>query len=165
MPERKRGFCAIIDPVKLSLSQLQQLAVSVGFPDPALAAAVAMAESGGNPNAYGDPQYGGSIGLWQINLRAHPEYDPQKLYVPKYNAQAAYAISSGGTNWRPWTTFRNGAYRQWYHPSSSAPLNRFRARTALLAGAAAVSVATLVFLALEEAGSPGTVLPWRERMV
>jgi hypothetical protein len=105
----------------MNLQQLQQLAASVGFPDPALAAAVAMAESGGDPNAYGDAQYGGSIGLWQINVPAHPEYDEQSLYDPTYNAHAAYSISSGGTNWNPWTTYRNGAYLQWYTPPQPSP--------------------------------------------
>lgn len=98
----------------LSLAQLQALAASVGFPNPALAAAVAMAESGGNPDAYGDADYGGSIGLWQVNLPAHPDYSEQDLYDPTYNAKAALAISSNGKNWNPWTTYRTGAYKKWY---------------------------------------------------
>jgi hypothetical protein len=105
----------------VNLDQLQQLAASVGFPDPALAAAVAMAESGGNPNAFGDAQFGGSEGLWQINLPSHPNYDPTLLFDPTYNAQAAFQISSGGTNWQPWTTFRTGAYLQFYSPPTPAP--------------------------------------------
>ena len=74
-----------------SLAQLQQLAASVGFPDPALAAAVAMAESGGNSQAHGDLQYGGdgSIGLWQIFTVAHPQYTSAQLYDPVFNAKAA----------------------------------------------------------------------------
>lgn len=100
----------------LSLAELTTLAASVGFPNPPLAAAVAMAESGGNPDALGDPQFGGSYGLWQINLPAHPEYssDPTVLYDPTTNAQAAFKISSGGTNWKPWTTYRTGAYKPYY---------------------------------------------------
>lgn len=110
----------------LTLEQLQELAATVGFPDPNLAAAVAMAESGGDPAAYGDAQYGGSYGLWQINLPAHPEYsgDPSVLYDPTTNAQAAFKISSSGTNWKPWTTYRTGAFQKWYTPPppSSGPL-------------------------------------------
>jgi hypothetical protein len=98
----------------MNLQQLQQLATSVGFPDPGLAAAVAMAESGGDPSAYGDAQYGGSVGLWQINLPAHPEYTAAELDDPTTNARAVYAISSGGTNWEPWTTYRTGAYLRWH---------------------------------------------------
>ena len=32
-------------------------------------------------------------------------------YNPMGNAKAALAISSNGTNWRPWTTYVTGAYR------------------------------------------------------
>jgi hypothetical protein len=103
----------------VQLSELQALAASVGFPDPALAAAIAMAESGGNPQAVGDVTLGRSIGLWQINLAAHPQYDESSLFDPTTNAQAALAISSNGTNWKPWTTYNTGAYEQFYSPSSS----------------------------------------------
>ena len=73
-----------------------------------------MAESGGNPDAVGDVALGGSIGLWQIYTVAHPEYDAQRLTDPPYNAQAAYAISSSGTNWTPWSTYNSGAYEKYY---------------------------------------------------
>jgi hypothetical protein len=137
----------------MNLTQLQQLAMSVGFPDPALAAAVAMAESGGNPNAYGDAQYGGSYGLWQINLPAHPQYqsDPSVLYDPTTNAKAAYAISSAGTNWNPWTTFRTGAYLQYYKPSGPPPVSAPSGGTNVpvaIAGVAAIGL--LTWLALRE---------------
>lgn len=148
----------------LTLAQLQALAASVGFPDPALAAAVAMAESGGNPNAYGDAQYGGSLGLWQINLPSHPSYqsNPSVLYDPTTNAKAAYATSSGGTTWTPWTTFRDGAYKQWYqpqtNPSSSKPVPL---SDLALAAAAALSLAGLGYLAWREYKQPGYLLPFR----
>jgi hypothetical protein len=103
----------------VQLSELQALAASVGFPNPALAAAIAMAESGGNPNAIGDLTLGRSIGLWQINLAAHPQYDEAGLMDPATNAQAAFSISRGGTVWTPWTTYNTGAYEQFYSPSSS----------------------------------------------
>lgn len=103
----------------MDLAQLQALAASVGFPDPNLAAAVAMAESGGNPNAVGDLNLGRSIGLWQINLAAHPNYDEAGLLDPTTNAQAAFEISRGGTTWTPWTTYRTGAYLRYYTPSTA----------------------------------------------
>jgi hypothetical protein len=93
---------------KLSLSQLQALARNVGFPDPELAAAVAMAESGGNAGAVGDG--GQSFGLWQVHVPDHPEYNPSLLLDPHYNAQAAFAISRNGTDWTPWSAFKSGAY-------------------------------------------------------
>jgi hypothetical protein len=104
--------------VTYTIAQLQQLAQSVGFTGNAvsIAAAIAMAESGGNPNAYGDAQSGGSIGLWQINLPSHPTWTAQQLYNPTTNAQAAFSISAKGTNWAPWTTYNTGAYKKYYQP-------------------------------------------------
>jgi Lysozyme like domain len=95
---------------RLVSAQLLELARTAGFPNPELAAAVAMAESGGNANAVGDLMLGGSYGLWQINIKAHPQYMVGSLFDPAYNARAAFEISKGGTDWNPWTTFRTGAY-------------------------------------------------------
>jgi hypothetical protein len=96
---------------------LADLARQAGFPESEIptAVAVAMAESGGNPNAYGDPQYGGSIGLWQINLPAHPDLAQQfNLDDPLQNAKAAYQVwVNAGGRWTPWTTYNTGAYRQY----------------------------------------------------
>src|SRR6267142_3205077 len=100
----------------LSLGQIRALAVQAGFPNPDLAAAVAFAESGGNIIALGDILRGHSYGLWQINSRAHPEYDVAQLVVPLYNARAAYAVSKSGTDWTPWTMFNNGGYRKYMPP-------------------------------------------------
>jgi hypothetical protein len=106
-----------------TVAQLYALAASTGFADPVTAAAIAMAETGGNPDAVGDtsitPPYG-SVGLWQINVAAHPQYDPQALHDPNTNAAAALAISSGGTNFQPWSTFNSGAYQQFVPAAQAA---------------------------------------------
>lgn len=79
------------------------------------AAAIAMAESGGDPsNTTGDN--GTSYGLWQIHWTVHPQFNPSDLTNPLYNAAAAIAISGNGQNWNPWTTFMNGSYLK-YLPS------------------------------------------------
>ena len=106
---------------KLNVAQLRELALMAGFLGSAadIAAAVAMAESGGDPSAEGDLTLGLSRGLWQINVRAHPEFDPIRLFEQDYNARAAFLVSSHGTNWNPWTTFKNGAYRK-YLPAGVA---------------------------------------------
>lgn len=127
----------------MNLAQLRDLAVSVGFPDPDLAAAVAMAESGGNPNAYGDAQYGGSVGLWQINLPSHPGVTASQLYDPTFNAQAAYQISNGGTNWTPWTTYNTGAYKQFYFPHAT-PANAWGTAAAIVGLTGAIAYALTV---------------------
>lgn len=98
---------------KYSKADLVELATAHGFPDPNLAAAVAMAESGGDPNAR-NHNTNGSVdrGLWQINS-VHKQYDAAKLFSADYNATAAYAIGGGGTNWQPWVTYNTGAYKKY----------------------------------------------------
>jgi len=75
------------------------------------AVAIAYAESAGDPNAVGDLDLGRSIGLWQINLRAHPEYTEEYLLNPQNNAFAAFQIyRDAGYSFHPWSTFKSGAY-------------------------------------------------------
>jgi hypothetical protein len=103
----------LVPGATLTLEQLRALALLVGFPPSSLdtAAAVAMAESQGNPLAVGDG--GTSFGLWQVHVPAHPEFSSTSLRDAVYNARAALAISGGGTNWQPWSTWTSGAYRQY----------------------------------------------------
>jgi hypothetical protein len=118
--------------VILSLQALRVLAASAGFPDPRLAAAIAMAESGGETCARGDPKTPAdcadlgapstSFGLWQIHVPAHPEVDASRLFDPSYNAAAALAISGGGVNFTPWTTYTNGKYAQYLSPELGVTL-------------------------------------------
>jgi Lysozyme like domain len=102
-----------------SSGYLADLARRAGFPEDqiATAVAVAMAESGGNPDAVGDLSItpGGSIGLWQINLQAHPDLAAKfDLKDPLQNAMAAYQVwQNSGGRWSPWTTYNTGAYQQY----------------------------------------------------
>lgn len=102
-------------PGRLSAAGIAQLAANAGFQgnDLVTAVAVALAESGGNPGTVGDLNItpGGSIGLWQINLKWHPEYTAAELMDPQSNANAAYAIyRAAGSTFQPWSTFKNGMY-------------------------------------------------------
>lgn len=94
-----------------SYDELVQLARQAGFSGQSAGtmAAIAMAESGGNPNAvnYGDP--GGSYGLTQINAAAHGAGALNAL-DPLNAFQQAFSISNGGTNFTPWSTFNSGAF-------------------------------------------------------
>jgi hypothetical protein len=90
-----------------------------------IAAAIAQAESGGCRFAhagptddrpeqtctYTDTDGENSYGLWQINIRAHPQYDGLAMYDAANNAAAAVAVSSNGTDFTPWTTYNNHAYQ------------------------------------------------------
>lgn len=103
-------------------AEVHALAVAAGLDsDPAvIATAIAWAESNLNPDAVGDLDlvddiYGGSCGLWQIrSLRldkgtGRPR-DADRLLEPSFNARAMASISAGGTNWTPWSVFKNGRY-------------------------------------------------------
>lgn len=101
---------------QLTQSQIQSVASNAGFAgdDLLTAAAIAMAESSGNSEAVGDPNLGISVGLWQINLKAHPEYGPEAaLYDPQTNANAAYEIYSAAGGFTPWSTYNSGVYQQY----------------------------------------------------
>lgn len=49
-------------------------------------------------------------GLWQINNVQHPEVSNACAFDAQCNADNAYRISSGGTNWSQWTTYNSGVY-------------------------------------------------------
>jgi len=100
---------------------LAALAFNAGFAagDAQTAAAIALAESAGNPNALGDG--GTSYGLWQIHAPAHPEADAAQLYNPVYNARIAFGTWKAAKGFTPWTTFRNGAYKRFLSAPEPSP--------------------------------------------
>lgn len=85
--------------IKYTYAQLEQVWINAGGnPQVApVAAAVAMAESGGNPNAVSPSN---DYGLWQINSI----HGAQATLDVMSNARAAVAISNNGQNWGPWCT-------------------------------------------------------------
>jgi hypothetical protein len=94
-----------------------------------IAVAIAMAESSGNPNAHNPTPPDNSYGFWQINMLGGmgPERraalgisSNEELFNPSVNARAMMMISANGTNWRPWSTFTNGAYRQYMDAARAA---------------------------------------------
>jgi hypothetical protein len=67
------------------------------------AAEIAMAESGGNPDAVSPTD---DYGLWQINA----SNGALATLSPPGSARSAVILSDDGTNWSPWTTYTSGAY-------------------------------------------------------
>jgi hypothetical protein len=105
--------------VAYSYQALKDLWVSNGGNPAAsgIAAAVALAESGGNPDAIGHNSNGSvDRGLWQINSI----HGAQSTTDVTGNVRSAIAISNNGTNWQPWTTFVSGAYRKFLNPADPA---------------------------------------------
>jgi hypothetical protein len=105
----------------LSQAQIAMYAQSAGMPNPQLMAAIAMAESGGNPRAHNPIPPDDSYGLWQINMLGAmgPSRRAQygitsnaQLFDPAVNARAAAKIlSSQGP--QAWSTYSSGAYKKY----------------------------------------------------
>jgi hypothetical protein len=120
---------------RLNKSQIKTLAEGAGFSPSVskLMAAIAMAESGGDPKI--DTKKSGldpsarneySIGLWQINYKAHkPMLDEMgisenQLRDPKTNAKVAKKIyDMQGLN--AWGAYTNGSYRK--HLQQGGPVS------------------------------------------
>jgi hypothetical protein len=77
-----------------------------------ISVAVALAESGGWTRArHINTDCSVDRGLWQINSYWHREVSDRQAFKPRRAARAAYRISAGGSDWTPWTTYNNDAYR------------------------------------------------------
>jgi hypothetical protein len=108
--------------VAYSYGQLETLWTQAGGPKAVapLMAAIALAESGGNPGALNQSDNGGtqtSVGLWQVSTGTH-QY-PSAWTTPAGNAAEAVAkYKSQGLG--AWGTYSSGAYRQYYKGSTPA---------------------------------------------
>jgi hypothetical protein len=131
-----------LDPMR----ETAALALEVGLtPEQAVTAtAIATGESGHRDEAVGDVAledgtWGPSLGRWQVRciwaqVGTGGTRDCDVLNDPHKNAQSMYEISSGGTNWRPWSVYLHGTYQAYLadarravedvsgNPSSFAPL-------------------------------------------
>lgn len=93
-----------------SFAELKQLWISEGG-NPAyaaMAAAVGLAESGGNDQAISKVNSNGTrdYGIWQISLKG----GNGGMLDPNANAKRAIQMSNDGTNWKPWcTAYGDGA--------------------------------------------------------
>lgn len=87
-------------------------------------------------------------GLWQINDCYHAEVSDGCAYDAQCNANAAYRISAGGTNWQPWTTYTNGDY--------AGRLTDARAAVSRLDGGGSGSVTGTVLGTLTVRSGPST---------
>lgn len=112
-------------PGKYTYGQIETLWVQNGGSAAAapIAAAIALAESGGNTSSLNNNASTGdySVGLWQVNYfgpllasRSTRYGPPSELQSnPDLQAKAAIDISGNGRNWQPWTTYTSGAYKRY----------------------------------------------------
>lgn len=104
----------------MNAAQIQQVLRQAGWPENLIVTmgAVALAESGGDPNALNARgEY--SVGLLQVNRRAHPQYPEHLLRQPLYNAQAALEIYRK-QGIRAWGAYTDGRYRRYLSQSQAA---------------------------------------------
>lgn len=150
------------NPVTIALA-----AYDAGLRSPeqlAQATAIALAESGGNERAHNAVAPDDSYGLWQINM--YGELGPARrtqfgiasndaLYDIGTNARAMAAISSNGTNWGPWSTYKGTRYWFFYPAAlgaaSAALAARGAGQVADAAGAAVEPVTDVASSAVEAA--------------
>lgn len=112
----------------LTYAQLEGLWIKAGGPKSVapVAAAIALAESGGRADALNPNDNGGrqsSFGLWQISNGTHTPPDP-RWADPAVNARLAVAKYKGaGNNFSPWGTYDSGAYRAYLSGSTTPDMN------------------------------------------
>lgn len=136
--------------MRLSQPQIQSVLLQAGWPnDPALLqtmSAIAYGESSGNTDALNSSGREYSVGLFQINLDAHPEYSEADRRDPVRNAQAALAIYNG-QGFNAWGAYSNGSFRRYLDPSATpAPTSTPTASGTDVVFVAAVGVCALLFL-------------------
>jgi hypothetical protein len=100
----------------------RDLAQKVGFQGDSAdkIAAIALAESSGNPfakNEKGEHSYG----ITMINADAHGPIAREAYGNPLRAMQLAYDVSKGGTDFTPWTVFKNGQYQKYLPAASGTP--------------------------------------------
>jgi hypothetical protein len=123
-----------------TLTQAQVYALArgagLGMLPAAVATAVAQAESGLRTDAPGDQalagqvapngqHWGPSFGLWQIRSIQEENgkgttRDASRLTDPAFNARSMAQISGMGQNFGAWTTFTNGAYKNFLGSAKTA---------------------------------------------
>jgi hypothetical protein len=122
---------------KLSPEQIYAVAREAGLSKSAAlyATAIALAESGGETTAHNPNPPDNSYGLWQINMIGNmgPERRRQlgissneELKDPRVNARAMALVSNNGANWRPWSVYTSGKYREHWQTVLNIPTADWR---------------------------------------
>lgn len=125
--------CVVSSPVTAraasSADRCAQVGAGAGFAGRGLVVAVAIGLAESNCNRFARGYNGatpgcpwGSVdrGMWQINSCYHAEVTDDCAYQADCNATASYRISAGGTDFRPWATYRSGRYRAYLRQAQAA---------------------------------------------
>lgn len=123
----------------LSAAQIAQTATDAGCPagQVPLFTALALAESGGNPNATNHNTNGSTdYGLWQINSVHSTVLAGGSWMDPHANALMASQVSAQWTDPTPWSTYNSGAYKAYLGLAQAAAPSASGAATGLPASTA-----------------------------
>ena len=105
----------------MTRTQIANAMAQAGWPNKAipLGVAVALAESGGNPNATNHNRNGSTdYGLFQINSIHKSILASGTWSNPVDNAKMALRVyREAGNSWRPWVAYKSGSYRKFYNAS------------------------------------------------
>ncbi|MFI9363319.1 hypothetical protein ACIG5E_20025 [Kitasatospora sp. NPDC053057] len=112
-------------PAATGIDLCAEVGYDAGFRGDALVTAIAvgMAESSCDPlasNVQNNTPPSRDRGLWEINDYWHPEVSDACAFDAQCNANAAYRISNGGTNWQPWSTYNQGAHQRYLSAAQAA---------------------------------------------
>ena len=104
--------------------EIKAYCLSRGFTDSQAEtmAAIALAESGGNNGAHALTSKEDSYGIYQINRLAWPMYSVNCCRDIYCSTGAAYAISKQGTDFTPWSVYKDGKYKKHLPIGAAAPL-------------------------------------------
>lgn len=116
----------------MNVADIARYAYAAGFRgrDLLTAVAIALGESGGNPDAAGDvglqtKTWGPSIGLWQIrSIKGQTgtggARDASQLRDPAFNARSAYHLFTARGSFRDWTVYKKGIYKRYLSQARQA---------------------------------------------
>lgn len=89
-----------------------------GYSEAAVATAIALAESGGDPFIIGFNTNGTKdVGLWQINDIHGIGCDRMR---PDLAAEAAFKISAAGMTFSPWVAYKSGSFKKYLQEAEAA---------------------------------------------
>jgi hypothetical protein len=155
---------------QLSDGQIAGYVLGAGFTgnSAVTAVAVVLAESGGDTGSVGDVKlqtgtWGPSIGLFQIrSLNAQKGSGGQRDALanvdPATNAKNAYAISSSGRTFAPWSTYKSGSYLKFLNRAQAAIKSPGSVSAASVGGSSNATTTNPVASGISALIDPGT---WR----
>ena len=143
-------------PANYTYAQLEGLWINAGG-SPAtapIAAAIAEAESGGNPTVTSaNPDGGTNVGPWQLDtLGVGSGFSVAQLQDPATNAAIAVKGSANGSNWSDWETFANGAYKAFLNNGTTPDTTGLPAGTTTATLTSATTTGTACALSVPIAG-------------